>query len=71
MTKPINYMIMMCISYFFSKFIRAPQMSFTWMLNHFVEGMPSENQILFHLCSSSSKFENILQAMISPCDGRG
>jgi hypothetical protein len=48
---------MMCISYFFSKLIRAPQVSFTWMLNHFVEGMPSENHILVHLFSSSSKFE--------------
>jgi hypothetical protein len=50
-------MTMMCISYFFSELIRDPQMSFTWMLNHFVEGMPSENQILVHLCSPSSKFE--------------
>jgi hypothetical protein len=57
MTISINYIIMMFISYFFSKLIRAPQMSFTWMLNHFVEGMLLENQILFHLCSSSSKFE--------------
>jgi hypothetical protein len=57
MIKPINYMIIMYISHFFSKLIRAPQMSFTWMLNHFVEGMPLENQILVHLCSSPSKFE--------------